>query len=164
MRKFKKVIFVAESGNCRAPMAAGILRECIPDSELEIEAKGLVVLFPEPLNPKAEAVMISNGINMENYMSSQLKEEDIDEDTLLLPMEEIQREKILENYANAREENVHVLTDLTGDELEIMNPYGGPLQTYGLCYETLSQSVKKLARLLTEFDEAFGGREEMELV
>ena len=42
-------------------------------------------------------------------------------------------EKILEKYENARPEQVHVLTELVGDELEILDPYGGSLQSYGLC-------------------------------
>ena len=46
-------------------MAEGILNECALKFPATIESRGLVVLFPEPLNQKAEAVMISNGINME---------------------------------------------------------------------------------------------------
>ncbi len=51
-------------------------------------------------------------------------------------------------FENVIPENVHVLTELVGDELEIMDPYGGTLQSYGICYETLSKSVRKLAAML----------------
>ena len=47
-------------------------------------------------------------------------------------------------------QNVEVLTDLTGDELEILDPYGAELVTYGICYETLSNTIHKLAELLNE--------------
>lgn len=150
MKKYNKVIFVAENGTCRAPMAAGILREYLVNDPIQVEARGLVVLFPEPLNQKAEAVMISNGISTENYMSCQISAEDIAEDHLILVLEETQREKILSTFEKAQEENVQVLTQLVGDELEIMDPYGGTLQTYGLCYETLSKSIWKLAKLLKQ--------------
>lgn len=83
-----KVIFVCKSGTCRAPMAAALLRECSMKREIEILARGLVVLFPEPLNQKVDAILISNGINMEGYMSEQLVAEDVDEHTLVLVMEE----------------------------------------------------------------------------
>ena len=46
--------------------------------------------------------------------------------------------------------NVEVLTELTGDELEILDPYGAELVTYGICYETLSNTIHKLAELLNE--------------
>ena len=150
MKPYKHIIFVAESGTCRAPMAAGILGEYQLKQIEDIKSRGLVVLFPEPLNQKAEAVMISNGISMDNYMSTQLSEEDFDSDTLILVMEHTQWQKVLDTYAGAKEENVYVLTELVGDELEIMDPYGGTLQTYGLCYETLKQTIKKLVKLLNE--------------
>lgn len=150
MKNYNKVIFVAESGTCRAPMAAGILEEYSLKHPVEILARGLVVLFPEPLNQKAEAVMISNGINMEGFMSTQLTEDDFSDDALVLVMEKGQLEKVLETYPNANPENVHVLTELVGDELEILNPYGGTLQAYGLCYETLRKTILKLVKLLNE--------------
>lgn len=115
---------------------------------MEIAARGLVVLFPEPLNQKAEAVLISNGITMDGYMSVQITPEDFGEDTLVLTLEEQQRQKLLELFADSDPEAVRVLTEYVGDELEIINPYGGTLQEYGLCYETLNRSLKKLVNLL----------------
>ncbi len=150
MKQYNRVMFVTGTGACRAPMAAGILRECPLKRPVEVLARGLVVLFPEPMNQKAEAVLISNGINMEGFTSTQLTEEDFTEDTLVLVMERTQREKVLEKYESADPENVFVLTELVGDELEIINPYGGVLQAYGLCYETLKKSILKLVNLLNE--------------
>lgn len=150
MKPYKRIVFVAESGTIRAPMAAGILREYTLKHPVEIIVRGLVVLFPEPLNQKAEAVLISNGISMDGFMSSPVCEEDFDGETLVLTMEAQQRQKILTQFPMADPENVHVLTELVGDELEIMNPYGGPLQSYGLCYETLNKSIKKLVKILNE--------------
>ena len=153
MKEYNRIIFVADSGTCRAPMAAGILQEYSLKRPVEVLTRGLVVLFPEPLNQKAEAVMISNGINMEGFMSMQLTEEDFTEETLVLVMEHIQVEKVLEKYENADPENVYVLTELVGDELEIIDPYGGTLQAYGLCYETLRKTILKLVNLLNENEE-----------
>ena len=131
-------------------MATGIMSEFPLKHPVEILTRGLVVLFPEPLNQKAEAVMVSNGINMDGFMSTQLSEEDFTEDTLVLVMEQAQLAKVLENYVNAKPENVSVLTDLVGEELEIIDPYGGTLQAYGLCYEMLRKTILKLVNLLNE--------------
>ncbi|SES02327.1 phosphotyrosine protein phosphatase [Lachnobacterium bovis] len=149
MKKYEKVIFVEKTGTCRAPMAEGILRDILVTDPIEVCSKGLVVLFPEPINQKAEAVLISNGINFEeNYVSSQLQEEDITENTIIFVMEETYRNKIIEQFDNANEENTFVLSEYVGDELEIINPYGAPLQTYGLCYEYLRNTMKKLVKIL----------------
>lgn len=148
MEKLERIIFVGRSGTCREPMAMGILQDISLKYEVEILARGLVVSFPEPMNGKAEAVLISNGINLENFASQQLSNEDITENTLILTMEEKQRQKVLSQYENTGVENVYVLTKFVGDELEILDPYGGPLQSYGLCYETLRKSIKKLVKIL----------------
>lgn len=148
MKEYRKIMFVSESATCRVPMAAGILQEYNLKQPIEILTRGMVVLFPEPLNQKAEAVMISNGINMQGYMSVQLLEADFTEDTLVIVMEQRHREKILEKYQNAEPKNVQVLTDLVGEELEIMDPYGGSLQAYGICYETMRKTIRKLVTIL----------------
>ncbi len=37
-----------------------------------------------------------------------------------------------------------------GDELEIMDPYGGTLQTYGICFEVIRASIQKLSDKILE--------------
>ena len=91
--------------------------------------------------------MISNGIALENYMSSQLEPTDFGDTTLILTFDQAAKEKVLEMEG---EQNVEVLTDLTGDELEILDPYGAELVTYGICYETLSNTIHKLAEVLNQ--------------
>lgn len=150
---YKKIIFVAQTGTCREAMAAGIFGEFVLQNPLEIISRGLVVQFPEPMNQKAEAVLISNGINMEGFVSKQLMEEDITEDALVITMEQQQKARILEQYENVIPENIQVLTEYVGDELEIIDPYGGALPAYGLCYETLRKSIKKLVKKLNEGEE-----------
>ena len=145
-----KVIFVCKSGTCRAPMAAALLRECSLKREIEIEARGLVVLFPEPLNQKVSAVMISNGINLEGYMSEQLVAEDVDANTLVIVMEAKEIPPVLTIIGEDKLSQVQVLSTLVGEELEIMDPYGAPLPSYGLCFESMSKTIKKLAVWLNE--------------
>lgn len=149
-----KVIFVCKSDTCRAPMAAELLRECSLKREIDIESRGLVVLFPEPLNQKVSAVLISNGINLEGYMSRQLTAEDVDAHTLVLVMEEKHISPVLAIVGEDKLSQVQVLTTLVGEELEIMDPYGAPLPSYGLCFESLSKTIKKLAAWLNEQEEA----------
>ncbi len=153
MKQYRKIIFVCENGTTRAPMAEAIMKEYTLRYPLEIESRGLIVLFPEPLNQKAEAVLISNGINMDEKMSCQLEENDLSEGNLILTMEAAQKEKLLEEFQTAVQADVEVLTELVGDELEILNPYGGSLQSYGLCYETLNKTIQKLVKLINEGEE-----------
>lgn len=153
MKEYSRIVFVTESATCRAPMAEALFREAALHIDVEVLSRGLVVLFPEPLNQKAEAVMISNGINLEGYMSKQITAEDIDENTLVITMDEIQYQKLFDVLPETEESRVAVLNELVGEELSIMNPYGGTLQAYGLCFETLSCSIRKLVRLFETAEE-----------
>ena len=150
MKQYKIIIFVGRSGNLRAPMAVGIVRDCFLTEEIEVLARGLVVAFPEPMNQKAEAVLISNGIDMSGFTSLQLSEKDVDEDTLILTMEADHRDRLLRLFPNIDENQVFVLTEFVGDELEIIDPYGGSLAAYGLCYESMKKTLKKLVKILNE--------------
>ena len=150
--EYTKIIFVSQTGTCREAMAAGIMADFTLRNPVEILSRGLVVQFPEPMNQKAEAVLISNGINAEGFISQQLTEEDF-EGALVLVMEAVQRDRILEQFENANPEDVQVLTEYVGDELEILDPYGGALPAYGLCYETLRKSIKKLVKKLNGGEE-----------
>lgn len=145
-----KIIFVAKSGTSREPMAAGIMNEFVLKKPVEILARGLVVQFPEPMNQKAEAVLISNGINTEGFTSKQLDIEEVTENTIILTMESSDRDKVFELYPEINPEQVYVLSEFVGDELEILDPYGGALQNYGLCYESLRMTIKKLVKILNE--------------
>lgn len=147
---WEKVIFVCKSGNCRAPMAAALLQDCMLKTPIDIQARGLVVLFPEPLNQKVDAVLISNGIHLEGYMSEQLVAEDVDEHTLVLLMEEKTRPQVAAIIGEEKMEQVEVLTTLVGEELEIIDPYGGSLPAYGVCVESLAKTIRKLAAWLNE--------------
>lgn len=147
---YDKIIFVAQSGTCREQMAKEIMKEFALKVPMEVEARGLVVQFPEPLNQKAEAVLIGNGISTEGIVSEQLEESDITETTMVFTMEAAQRDRIIEKFENVDPEQIFVLSQYVGDELEILDPYGGTLQNYGLCYESLRATIKRLVKMLNE--------------
>lgn len=144
MRDIKRIIFVVGNGISRAPMAAGVFRQFYPNRDIEVLCRGVVVQFPEPLNQKAEAVMISNGITMENFTSCGISDEDYVDGTIAFTMEESQRQRIIDKIEGANEENTFVLSEYVGDELEIMDPYGGTLQTYGICFEVIKNTIRRL--------------------
>ena len=153
MRQFKRVIFASGNGVSRAPMAAALLKEQLKEegfSDIEVISRGLIVQFPEPLNQKVEAVMASNGLTWDGFAAEELSDEDITDDTVVFVMEEKRRQQVIEKYDRAHETNVFLLSAYVGDELEIMNPYGENLQIYGMCFEVIRETVKKLVPLLTD--------------
>lgn len=101
MEEIKRVIFAAGSGTSRAPMAAAIMKQMTEGKDIDVLARGVVVLFPEPMNQKTEAVLISNGIAPDNFAAEQLTAADIVPGTLILTMDEAQRVKVIEEIEGA---------------------------------------------------------------
>ena len=146
LQKYRRIIFVSATDSARGPIAAELLRNQDLEQEYIVDSRGMVVLFPEPVNQKAEAVMRSNGLTMEKHFSQQFDGENILDDTLVLTMEESQKDKLRTEYENVR--NIYTLNEFTGDAAEIPNPYGKPLTAYGECFEVMERLIAELAEKL----------------
>lgn len=129
-------------------MAVGIMSKLMPG--IQCEARGLVVLFPEPINQKTEAVLASNDIELTAFESKALIEEDFAPGTLVIAMDQSDYQKILGQFKASAQENVALLSEYVEDELEVLNPYGQSIQVYGLCYETLYNTLIKLREKIQE--------------
>ena len=145
-----RIIFAGKNGSSRSPMASYILKSMDASKDYEILSRGILVQFPEPLNPKVEAVLASNGIEVGDFHAVELTDNDINSSTIIFTMEESHKDKIIEKLEKANEENTFVLPTYVGDELEILNPYGGGLQLYGLCFEALKETLNKLVNILNQ--------------
>ena len=146
LQKYRRIIFVSGTDSARGPIAAELLRNQDLEQEYVVDSRGMVVLFPEPVNQKAEAVMRSVGMTMETHISQQFEGENILDDTLVLTMEESQKDKLRSEYENIR--NIYTLNEFTEDTTEIPNPYGKPLTAYGECLEVMEKLIAELAEKL----------------
>ncbi len=148
LQKFRKIIFVSDSDNSRGPMAAELLRSQPLKQEYEISSRGLVVLFPEPANQKAEAIMKSKQLTLENHQAEAFDAEVLTDETLVLTMSEELKNKILAECEKC--ENIYTLKEFTGGEGDVISPYGQPLASYGETFEELADLIGKLAEKLNK--------------
>ena len=148
LQKYRRVLFVSSSDTSRGPMAAEILRHENLLQEYRVESRGMVVLFPEPVNQKAEAIMRSHQMTIATHEAVSLEEEDLDDDTLLLTFEEAHKWKIVAEYGNVK--NVYTLSEFIDDDREVSAVHGQPLVAYGENFELLKELIEKLAVKLNE--------------
>lgn len=148
MKEYQKIIFVDSADTDRAAMAKIIMRRQLKGATPEVLSRGLVVLFPEPMNQKAEAVLVSNGYSGKEHRAAQLLQEDIEPGTLILTMEDEQKLKIWEGYENVP--RVYRFTDFVGESGDILPLYGKPLTEYGACCERIAVLVDKLLKKIEE--------------
>ncbi len=147
MKHYDKLIFVSESDTSTSPMAEAILQQIFLLEDILITSKGLVVLFPEPINPKAEAVLVSHSLSMKDHVSEQLTEDDFDDRTLILTMDEALMNRLLKDHERAK--NVFTLASYIQADEDISDPYGGSLADYNRVYELLRVYVLRLSKILS---------------
>ena len=150
LQKYRKILFVSKSDNCRGPMAAELLRNQTLKKEYEIGSRGMVVLFPEPANQKAEAIMRSRQMTLESHVGTQLTEKDLNDETLGITFEETQKWKIISEFQNVK--HVYTLSEYIEDERVISSAHGQPLTVYGENFILLQELIKKLADKLNKED------------
>ena len=126
MKKYDRLIFVSNSDTCRGPMAEAILKSKFLLSEREVESRGLVVLFPEPVNQKAEAILASHGLTMKDHTAK----------------------RIFQEHENVQ--NTWQLSEYIKEETDVTEPVGGSLADYGACYELLDCMISSLVVVLNE--------------
>ncbi|MDO4616359.1 MAG: phosphotyrosine protein phosphatase [Lachnospiraceae bacterium] len=148
MKKYDRLIFLDADDTARAPMAAAVMREQPLLDDLKILSRGLVVLFPEPINPKAEAVLVSHGLTAKEHTAVQLQQAEITPRTLILTMEDNQKEKIWSSYSEAA--NVYTIAEFAGAKGDLLPLWGEPLPAYGKSLEVIEILVKGLVMKLDE--------------
>ena len=148
LQKYRRILFISNSDNCRGPMAAELLRNQSLKKEYEVGSRGMVALFPEPANPKAEVIMRSQNMTLEAHVATQLTADDLDDETLVLTFEDAQKWKIASEYQNVK--HVYTLSEYIEDERTIPSAHGKPLNVYGENFSILQVLIKKLADKLNE--------------
>ena len=138
MLEFSKILFVTDMDTSPGPLAATLLKHYLPLEQVNIDSRGLAVLFPEPMNPKTVAIAASKGLDI-NRTSIQLEPEDFGQS---------RKQAVYDDYAEAV--NVYTLTEYINEAGGIVNPDGGELADYAKMYETLDNIIQKLANKLKE--------------
>ena len=97
MKKYDKVLFVSHSDTSRGPMAEAILQHKLLLEDILVDSKGMIVLFPEPVNPKAKEILEQHKLDFSDHEAVAFSADDFDERTLILTMEQAQKQMILMN-------------------------------------------------------------------
>lgn len=148
MSHVKKIVIVGTNNTTRSFMAEAVFHRLCEEKnleEVEISSRGLVVLFPEPVNPKAAQAVGSNGYKLREFQATKLTEADVEEADLLLTVLPEEKERILTDYREKLDgkDMVYSLCEFVGEQNEIPNPYGKELEDYIQCFEIVREICER---------------------
>ena len=86
MARINKIIFVCTDNTCLSNMAAAVFEGIRGEREIQVASRGLVVLFPEPINQKAVAILKSHKLELLEEEAKPLESRDLIPGTLVLTM------------------------------------------------------------------------------
>ena len=146
------IILVGENNLTRSILAEAILKKIFQQKNIEnvyVISRGSIVLFSEPISPKASAVLYERGCEDVSKRSAELTQEDIDHADLILTMSRSDMEHIRDHFeVNTTCMFLGTFIDM---EEEIPDVAEDTKEGYEECYELTKQAMEAAAdRLILE--------------
>ena len=146
------IILVGENNLTRSILAEAILKKIFQQKNIEnvnVISRGSIVLFSEPISPKASAVLYEHGCEDVSKRSAELTQEDIDNADLILTMSRSDIEHIRDHFeVNTTLMFLGTFIDM---EEEIPDVAEDTKEGYEVCYELTKQAMEAAAdRLILE--------------
>ncbi|MCR4716156.1 MAG: hypothetical protein K5656_03155 [Lachnospiraceae bacterium] len=138
------ILFVGRGDAGREVMAKAILDNVIRSNNAEgvdCKARGLVVLFQEPVNSKVVSTLENNGLTVEYDCVFQLEQSDIDEADIVITMDEHQKERVISTYDNVK--MICTIKEYASEEGVVLDPYGKEMMDYEYCFRELDRLIEK---------------------
>ncbi len=140
----KNILLISTDNTSRGVMVEAVLNRLLLErgiTDVKVRPRGLVVLFPEPVNSKAALVLENNGISCSDYQSIQVTPEDFEDCDLVITISEEQKKKVMEEYEILS--LVYTLKELAGEQGEMLDPYGKDMIDYEYCYREIERLAEK---------------------
>lgn len=148
MSQYKNIIIVGTNNTSRSFMAEVVLHQLCRESHMEdvdVVSRGLVVLFPEPVHPKAADVVREAGFAIRDFQASKLTKEDVGKADLILTITADEKEKVIKEFGEALGEQaiVATLSEFAGEQIGIPDPYGKDKEDYEHCFIAIKRMVER---------------------
>jgi protein-tyrosine-phosphatase len=146
------ILFVCTGNLCRSPMATGFLQRRLAEKGLDtrhqVISAGVWAVDDRPASEHAVAVMAERGIDISGHIAHTVNADDVSEADLILVMSR-EHEQMIRNTWPQYGWKIQRLSEMAGKRQDIPDPYGGPIEEYRDCADTISDFIDRgLERIL----------------
>ena len=148
------ILIICTANQCRSPMAMALLRKRLEDLDLEgewvVDSAGTWGFDGIPATDNAIQAMQERGLDLGQHLSRKVNEGLLSSYDLVLTMESFHKEALQVEFPEFAEK-VYMLSEMIGEEWDIKDPVGQPLDDYldtaELIDRTLEQGMERILEL-----------------
>jgi len=126
------ILIVCSANICRSPVAEAILRqrlEAAGHGDVTVSSAGTLGLDGAPAAKHSASILAERGLSLAGHRSSSLELPVLDNAALILTMES-GHVSLITGARPALAGRVRRLASMAGEERDVVDPYGGPLEGY----------------------------------
>jgi len=139
-----KILLVCTGNTCRSPMAEGIFKNILSGyDKASVSSAGIITANGLPPSKNAVLATEKIGIDISNHKSRLITKKLFEESDIILCMTHEHKEMIL-MYLGANDKTF-TLSEFAGEDCDVPDPFGGDLDKYILCRDSIATLLKKAA-------------------
>lgn len=143
-----KILYICTGNTCRSPIAEAITKQMNLEN-VSVRSAGIFAAVGQDASPLAKQVLKENQIEFQ-HQASQVTKTDVEWADLILTMTKSHKQMLVQQFPGIEEKVFtlkHYVDETDGD---IIDPFGGTIDTYRETFNELQQLIVKLGEKLSD--------------